>query len=412
MKGSGGSAPIDAFQNYIYTGKPNSGTISKFIALDQTYLIGNPYPSALDADEFIKDNMKDCSGCRGTANTFGGAIYFWDHFGLSNNHILAQYEGGYATYTLTGGVAAVADDPLNVNNGATGSKIPQRYIPVGQGFFIDAPSGANVQGGTFIFQNSQRAFVREASGNSIFMKVTNEKNSIASKETVDKRMKIRLGFDSPIGSHRQILVGTDPNTSEQFDFGYDARMIDVKENDMFWELENQPLIIQGIPDFNSDKTIPLGIKITDNGESTIKIDALENIPNSLDIYLYDNVSKKYFDLRKDNFTISLPAGEYNKRFSVTFVNQTTSITETPVENGIIVYYTNENQLLNIKNYFNDVNIQSVSLFNILKQNINQWKISDGKQSSIQIPIKNLSSAVYLVQIQTNKGTFSRKIIIK
>ncbi|KQB44037.1 Secreted hyalin domain protein [Flavobacterium daejeonense] len=412
MKGSGGSAPIDAFQNYIYTGKPNSGTISKFIALDQTYLIGNPYPSALDADEFIKDNMKDCSGCRGTANTFGGAIYFWDHFGLSNNHILAQYEGGYATYTLTGGVAAVADDPLNVNNGATGSKIPQRYIPVGQGFFIDAPSGANVQGGTFIFQNSQRAFVREASGNSIFMKVTNEKNSIASKETVDKRMKIRLGFDSPIGSHRQILVGTDPNTSEQFDFGYDARMIDVKENDMFWELENQPLIIQGIPDFNSDKTIPLGIKITDNGESTIKIDALENIPNSLDIYLYDNVSKKYFDLRKDNFTISLPAGEYNKRFSVTFVNQTTSITETPVENGIIVYYTNENQLLNIKNYFNDVNIRSVSLFNILKQNINQWKISDGKQSSIQIPIKNLSSAVYLVQIQTNKGTFSRKIIIK
>ena len=125
-----------------------------------------------------------------------------------------------------------------------------------------------------------------------------------------------------------------------------------------------------------------------------------------------SVSKKYFDLRKDNFTISLPAGEYNKRFSVTFVNQTTSITETPVENGIIVYYTNENQLLNIKNYFNDVNIRSVSLFNILKQNINQWKISDGKQSSIQIPIKNLSSAVYLVQIQTNKGTFSRKIIIK
>ena len=24
---------------------------------NQTYLVGNPYPSALDADEFIKDNL-------------------------------------------------------------------------------------------------------------------------------------------------------------------------------------------------------------------------------------------------------------------------------------------------------------------------------------------------------------------
>jgi hypothetical protein len=58
-------------------------------------------------------------------------------FGLSNNHILAEYEGGYATYTIMG-IEAVANDALNVNNGAVGSRTPQRYIPVGQGFFIDA----------------------------------------------------------------------------------------------------------------------------------------------------------------------------------------------------------------------------------------------------------------------------------
>jgi len=81
MKGSGGTAPINDTQNYVFTGKPNSGTINKYIALLQTYLIGNPYPSALDADEFIKDNLKDCNGCRGITNTFGGALYFWDHFG-------------------------------------------------------------------------------------------------------------------------------------------------------------------------------------------------------------------------------------------------------------------------------------------------------------------------------------------
>nr|WP_288836626.1 LamG-like jellyroll fold domain-containing protein [uncultured Flavobacterium sp.] len=421
MKGTGGTAPIETTQNYVFTGKPNSGTINKFLALTQTYLIGNPYPSVLDADEFIKDNIKDCSGCRATVNTFGGALYFWDHFGLSNNHFLAQYEGGYATYTLTGGVAAIADDPLNVNNGATGSKIPQRYIPVGQAFFIDAAVDTEtagtgittgVQGGFVTFKNSQRAFVRETSGNTIFMKVANDKNSFADKETVDKRMKIRLGFDSPIATHRQILVGTDPNATNQFDFGYDARMIDVNDNDMYWELDNTPVIIQGIPSFGTEQIIPLGIKIANEGQSTIKIDALENVPNNLDIFLYDNVTKTYHDLRIANLDISLAAGEYTGRFSLQFVNRLTSINETNIENGIITYYTNENQMLNIRNYFSDVTIKSVALFSILKQNIDNWKITDSDQNHIQIPVRNLSSAVYLVLIKTNKGEFYQKIIIK
>ncbi|APA00073.1 LamG-like jellyroll fold domain-containing protein [Flavobacterium commune] len=412
MKGTGGTATINATQNYVFTGKPNSGTINKFIAINQTYLIGNPYPSALDADEFIKDNLKDCTGCKGTINTFGGALYFWDHFGLSNNHVLAQYEGGYAVYTLTGGVSAIANDPLNVNNGATGSKIPQRYIPVGQAFYINASSNGVVQGGTFSFKNSQRAFVRETSGNAIFMKVANDKNSFADKETVDKRMKIRLGFDSPIATHRQILVGTDPNTTNQFDFGYDARMIDVNDNDMYWELENTPVIIQGIPSFGTEQIIPLGIKIANEGQSTIKIDALENVPNNLDIFLYDNVTKTYHDLRIANLDISLAAGEYTGRFSLQFVNRLTSINETTIENGIITYYTNENQMLNIRNYFSDVTIKSVALFSILKQNIDNWKITDSDQNHIQIPVRNLSWAVYLVLIKTNKGEFYQKIIIK
>jgi len=271
-----------------------------------------------------------------------------------------------------------------------------------------------VQGGTFSFKNSQRAFVRETSGNAIFMKVANDKNSFAGKETVDKRMKIRLGFDSPIATHRQILVGTDPNTTNQFDFGYDARMIDVNENEMYWELDNTPVIIQGIPSFGTEQIIPLGIKIANEGQSTIKIDALENIPDNLDIYLYDSDSKMYHDLRKANFSTSLAIGDYTNRFSLQFVNKSKSysIEDTTVDNGIITYYTNENHMLNIKNYFTDVEIQSVSLFNILKQNIGNWKIADSKQNYIQIPVMNLSSAVYLVKIKTDKGEFNQKIIIK
>jgi hypothetical protein len=55
----------------------------------------------------IKDNIKETINSkvgRNAENRFSGALYFWDHFGLSNNHYLAEYKGGYATYSLAGGV--------------------------------------------------------------------------------------------------------------------------------------------------------------------------------------------------------------------------------------------------------------------------------------------------------------------
>ena len=210
MKGTGGEETIDATQNYVFKGKPNSGTITLNLAPIQTYLIGNPYPSALDADEFILDNLagRNAEG----KNVFNGALYFWDHFGLSNNHNLAEYEGGYATYTLTGGVPGINDSSLTLNNNISGLKTPQRYIPVGQGFFVDADlaltpaiSGttASVQGGTINFKNSQRVFMREAITTSLFMKSSGTKKA-KTPDIKDTRLKIRLGFDSPIGAHRQL----------------------------------------------------------------------------------------------------------------------------------------------------------------------------------------------------------------
>lgn len=425
MKGSGGSFPIEDLQNYVFTGKPNSGTISLFLAVDQTYLVGNPYPSALDATAFIKDNIKDCSDCRGTQNTFGGALYFWDHFGLSNNHILAQYEGGYSTYTIMGGVKAIANDPLNVNNGAVGSRTPQRYIPVGQGFFIDAAfnpaiSGTGVtttvQGGTVVFKNSQRFFVREtgSSPNSIFMKKTNEKSSVIEDQgyEVDNRSKIRLGFYSAVGDHRQLLLGTDPNTSNQFDLGYDAIMLGTNKNDMYWELQESELVIQALPEFNDNQIIPLGINLANIGNTTIKIDALENIPTTLEIYLFDNKTGIYHDIKNNNYTVSLPIGKYKNRFSLQFVNKLYDISKTALDEAILVNYTNKNGMLNIKNKFIDATVNKVYLFNILGQNITNWEVDDIKQSNIQIPIINLSSGVYIVKISTSSGDFSKKIIIR
>ncbi|MFV5689057.1 PKD-like domain-containing protein [Flavobacterium sp. ZT3R25] len=417
MKGTDGTASLLFSQNYVFVGKPNSGNIPLNIAVDQTYLIGNPYPSALDADEFIKDNLKDCSGCRASANIFNGALYFWDHFGLTSNHFLAEYVGGYATYTLMGGLVAIANDPLNINNGSTGAKTPKRYIPVAQGFFVDASLAsslagtvATVQGGTLNFKNSQRAFIRESSGNSIFMK-----ESLSKKEqlvSIDQRPKIRLSLASSIGINRQLLVGVDSNTTNQFDIGYDAPMLEIEGDNIYWEFSNSKFIIQAIPDFNDDRIISLGLTIVNEGIAAIKIDALENISETTKIYLYDNVTGIYHDIRNSNFTISLAAGEYRNRFSLQFTNKTLGVDENNLNDGLMILYSTNYKVLIIQNKVLDLTVNDVRLFNLLGQAVANWDVKNENQNRIQISIKNLPSGVYIVKLKTSKGDYSKKIIIK
>ena len=423
MKGTGGIAPITALQNYVFVGKPNSGTIALVLPFDQTYLVGNPYPSALDADEFIRDNL---AGRRGPGkNIFNGALYFWDHFGLSNNHILAAYEGAYATYTLMGGVVGIANSSLTATG--KGTKIPQRHIPVGQGFFVDAyldpavsaldpaASGTTipttVDGGDLIFKNSQRAFVRENGTSSIFMKTTETKET-KTQEIIDTRSKIRLGFHSSLGVHRQLLLGADSSSTSVFDIGYDAPMFDLSINDMFWEINNIKYVIQAIANFNENQIIPLGLTVGNEGKLTIKIDALENISGSTEIYIYDNVTGMYHNIRTTDFTISLASGEYRKRFSLQFSNKTLDVDENNLNDELLVLYSNTYKVLLIQNKTLDSSVNEVSLFNLLGQAVANWDVKDENQNKIQIPIKNLSSGVYIVKLKTSIGAYSKKIIIK
>jgi len=416
MKGTGGIYPLTDTQNYSFIGKPNSGTITLNLTQDNSYLIGNPYPSALDADEFIKDNLKDCLGCRSNVNSFSGALYFWDHFDLSNNHTLAEYEGGYATYTLMGGVAAINNSPLNLNDGAIGLKIPKRYIPVAQGFLIDGYVDFDVtgpqiptvvQGGSILFKNDQRVFKTESTPSSIFMKTTE-----VTKTNVDSRPKIRLGFISSIGAHRQILVGVESNSTKGFDFGYDARILGAKENDMYWEINNKRFVIQAVPDFNSDQTIPLGISSKNEGEVIIKIDGLENISSNTTIYLYDNQTKIYHDLRNSEFKTTLAEGEYINRFSLRFEKSQTEsleVQEKDAKEDIMVYYSKKTLFIN--NNVLDTTVDNVTIYNTLGQAIENKKTGNQEQQDIQIPIKNMSSGLYIAKLKTSEGEISKKIIV-
>ena len=415
MKGVTGIAPFTSPQNYVFVGKPNNGTIPLSISLNQSYLVGNPYASSLDADEFIKDNIKDGAG-RAASNIFNGALYFWDHFG-GQTHILNQYIGGYSSYTLMGGVVAISNDPLINANGSMGTKAPKRYIPVAQGFFIgtgsnSALTGNNpglstaVTGGTINFKNSQRAFKVKSASNSVFFKSNTQSQTVS--DTIDVRQKIRLLYQSPSNIYRQILVGVDENATSFFDVGYDAPIIDENAEDLYWKTNDAKLTIQAVSNFNNDQILPIGIKTSTEGICTIKLDTLENISENTPLYIHDALTGSDYDIKNGDFTILLPIGIYNDRFSLRF-SGTALGTNNPVENNNpIIYFTNSNETLNINTKYI---IKNVKLYNILGQFISEYDVHNRNTGTIQIPLLNLTSGTYIVKtISDDNNIYSQKFI--
>ncbi|GGD28092.1 choice-of-anchor D domain-containing protein [Hyunsoonleella pacifica] len=421
MKGPGVATPE---QNYEFVGQPNNGDFSLPITVDNDYLIGNPYPSALDANAFILDNLSAADGGTNTQNVINGALYFWDHFS-DNTHNLGSYEGGYATLTLIGGTLAISDDArINVTY-ATGTKRPERYIPVGQGFFASAVNDPTltglsqpIVGGNILIRNSQRVFQRETvSGSntgSIFVKSNNTKKSTASNNTEqDTRQKIRLMFDSPDGYHRELLVGVDERTTNNFDLGYDAILLDVGNEDMYWNFNDTPLVIQGVDNFEESQVLPLGIKTSKPGISTIRINELINIETNKSIYLHDKELDVHHDLKQSDYTVNLQAGEYKDRFEITFGNNNSASlgTDDFEFDDLVIRYQNDNNKLVIENP-KERTVNAIEIFNLLSQSIKNFDEASNKNQILH-EVNDVSTGVYLVKIHLDDNqSISQKIIIE
>ena len=139
------------------------------------------------------------------------------------------------------------------------------------------------------------------------------------------------------------------------------------------------------------------------------MEGVENLDLNQPIYIHDNVTNSYNDIRLTNYSVTIPAGTINNRFSLRFSNQTLSNnTQENIEN--IVFYNSEYHHLEIINSKNN-EIKEVILLSILGQKINTWRVNSF-ENNIKLPIKNIATGVYIVKINTNDGNYiSGKIMI-
>ena len=392
-------------QNYTFLGKPNNGAISIPIAANNLNLCGNPYASALDADDFIYDNL--------TSTT--GAIYFWQHYNTNPSHILLEYQGGYAVRNLIGGIPPVS--PAGISGLGSSNRIPSRYIPVGQGFLV---YGSAI-GGNILFDNNQRDFVKETDSNSniMFRQNINATTDSSTRIPEDRRRnsaaKIRLGFTSANGYHRQILLGfMNELATSGIDKGFDAPQLDNLTNDMSFITNNVKLSIQGDSYFNRSAIYPLAIKTSAEGIVKFTLDGVENLDENQKIYIYDAVANEYYNIKNEPFTINLPSGNLESRFSLRFKRNLRPQNKTELENAIDLAVTNSNKMININKKSTETTVQSAALYNLLGQFIAEWNVDDTNQlQTIQIPLSDMiSQGTYILKVKTSIGDLNKNVIVQ
>ena len=408
MKGVGTSTTAEV-QNYTFVGKPNNGTIINAIAAGNINLSGNPYPSALDSQEFIKDNIGGFSANSGTSNAINGTLYFWQHANENNSHQLANYVGGYATLNLIGGVP-----PMSVSVGTAGigsaARTPNRYIPVGQGFFV---SGSAV-GGNITFKNTQRAFKLEtdttpSNGSNIIFRQTAALPAVA----LDTIKKIRLDFTTVDGFKRELLLGfMETNATDNIDDGYDAKAIDSNcPSDVYFTVGSEKLIIQGVGDFINTSSYALGLKTNLSGNIQFKINTTNNFEASQTFFIFDSQTNIYHEITNQAVDINLPVGTYENRFSLRFTTGLLNTATVAMDNEFSVFFNTNEKVLNIKNTKQEATVKRVLLYNVLGQETAVWDTKNLNQNLIQLPITNAALGTYIVKMETSNGDLSKKIMI-
>ena len=344
-----GTGVVDPEQQYIFQGKPNNGTIlinvtdiggpgSEPSVSATKYLLGNPYPSALDVHKFIDDNV----------GVINGTLQLWQQWS-GDSHYLNEYNGGYAQVNKTGSIRACQFVGFYGYNGSEeGTKTPSRYLPIGQGFITEI-----IADGTIEFNNSQRIFIKEVdadgTGNngSVFMKSAGTKNkSTSESKDANPFKKFRLEFNSVTGpeTRRELLLGFSELTTDAFDYGYDAENPEINNNDLCLNLDGKNMNIQAYGDISDDKVVPLNFKSSGDNSFEIKITEMENIDTSQAIYLRDNLNGTYFDLTQDTaYQFSSNPGIFNERFEIVFQSeaQTLNVEESQTSENFVYYQRTE-----------------------------------------------------------------------
>ena len=409
-------------QRYDFRGKPNDGNITISVGLNNYTLTGNPYASAIDLNAFLTDPLN---------NTIDGTAIFWEQDKTVNSHNIAQYRGGNGTYNGTTSVytpATFYTYDLGGNQGSVFSNpnniYQRRFSPIGQGFMVRGAAAGTAQ-----MRNSYRVFVKEGVANSSqFERNANAATSInygyfddipnvagIDYTQISRAPTPHFVVNTSLNNLavRQTAICFLPTAIDGVDRA-DSKFPELEANittDMYLFLNNEPYV-HSTTSFDENKRFPIGFKNATTGlfTYTVKVNEFINfdVPN---VYLYDNVTGLYYDIKNDFHEVILPPGIHNTRFEITFKNGEALGLVDDIKDNFIIVQNNPNQLISITNP-NLLDVKSVILYDINGKLIFE-KVNLGSKSNYEFSTSSISEGVYIVKLQTTDNkSLGQKIIVE
>lgn len=409
-------------QRYDFRGRPNNGDISIPIADQEFTLTGNPYPSAIDLSLFLQGN----SNCTGIA-------YFWEQDKSTSTHFIADYKGGYGSfspvsrlgtgvyipatfYTYDGSGNSVAETGSPTGNSG------KRFLDIGQGFLIDG-----VGTGSVLMKNEYRVYVKQApipatgsrvkgydklkikSGN--MQQIPSVSGFDYTKVSLLPTPQIRINTLMNNQGVRQLALAFDPAATDGIDHAMDAYSSgDSDQADAYFVIENSDFVIN-VLNFDINKKIAIGFRNNEEASYKLTVQEVINFTDTDEVYLHDKVNNKFFDIKNDFHELILPAGENNSQFEITFKSDSSLGIVDNKNERFIIYQDNSAKKLTIENP-QAIELEICGLYDVAGKLI-FLKKDLGSASSQQFSTAGLGDGIFIVKMITkDKEVVGKKIIIK
>ena len=374
--------------SFKFTGVPNNGTITIPLTVRTSdgageRLVGNPYPSALDADAFIAANILDGTN-PGTINqTISGTLYFWTHnHTLSGNDYVAT---DYATYNLS--------SSSGVDTGTGNIIDPTQYIASGQGFFIETDVA-----GDLTFNNTMRDIV----DNTNFYKTK-------AKKEVEERHRIWLKLTNNTVNSSQATVAYVSNATSDYDNGYDSFVYNEEQPYALYSLiGTDKMVIQGkaLPFVNTD-VVPMGYAINVAGSAAISVYNFDGLfLEEQGIYLEDKLLNVIHNIKESPYNFTTQAGTFNDRFVLRYTSGSLGTGDFKSSENSILISKDKNEL-KIKSELE--NIKRVTVFDLIGKKVFDKEAVNSNEFRTSNITLNKQTVIVKVTL-TNGQIISKKVI--
>ncbi len=323
-------------------------------------LVGNPYPSAIDADAFINANT----------DVIEGTVYFWND---------ANGDGVYQSedYAMWNGAGTA---------GVGGGQVPNGKIGAHQGFMVKATTNGNV-----VFKNSMRD--------------TNNSQFFRPAETIN-RLRFQLHDDRKISD---ALIAFKSDGTDGFDRLYDGRKAAAYGYlSLYTKVGETPL---GIQTFGKDAlqrdnfTVPLNFYVREAGNYVI------------DLSLFEALDQVHILLRDNYLNVTVPvtagfqyrfysdAGQYEDRFDVIFNARTLDAKEETVAEWSV--------FPNPAKDFTEIRWKNAGRMHISVTDMQGKVILDKtveNQNSLRLQTRDWETGLYLVKLEGDQAGKTFKLI--